>query len=213
MYIISGGGFLWAEVMCRGCVCVCIDQLSARTRFWPGESDAIPYVFLSKQLGLEFNTIIHGYRNCWVKTVDANHVLKSGYFWLSIAVRRKPAPFTDGRSIKNVKSVTATKRAVVFACSRGALVDQSDTFFKRHGSPREVQFFTCVGQGSFNGAWVVSDYFKRTGYQRHASQLWLGHSPWANVTQSVQTLETQRGWCGFSIDAVRSKNHHLINKA
>jgi DNA-binding transcriptional MocR family regulator len=175
-----------ADFLYKGVVDWFLDQLS-QDAILPG--DRMPSLrVLSKQLGLSLNTIIHGYEllseDGWIESRP-----KSGYF-VCHRSETKPALLLTGEALRTL-SRDGTKPAWSCLAHRGALVDQSDTFLAPTVRQEEVHL-PVLGKGHLTARESVSDYLKGLGIKAHASQLWLGHSPLAMFTQSVQTL-TQRG--------------------
>lgn len=139
---------------------------------------------LSKELDLSLNTVIHGYEllssDGWIESRP-----KSGYF-VCHRSDTKPALLLAGETLQKLTG-EGVKSAWSCLAHRGALVDQSDTFLNPVTRQDEVHL-PVLGKGQLAVRESVSDYLKGLGIKAHASQLWLGHSPLAIFTQSVQNL-------------------------
>lgn len=175
-----------ADFLYKGVVDWFLDQMSQEA-IAPG--DKMPSLrALSKQLGLSLNTVIHGYdllsEDGWIESRP-----KSGYF-VCHRSGTKPALLLAGDVLQELAN-DGTKPAWACLAHRAALVDQSDVFLSPSGRLDESHA-PVLGKGHLAVREAVSGYLKELGIKTHASQLWLGHSPLAMFTQSVQTL-TQHG--------------------
>jgi len=175
-----------ADFLYKGVVDWFLDQMSEGA-IAPG--DKMPSLrALSKQLGLSLNTVIHGYEilteEGWIESRP-----KSGYF-VCHRSETKPALLLAGEALVTLDGDGA-KSAWSCLAHRAALVDQSDAFLSPPARQEEVEL-PVLGKGHLTARESVSDYLKGLGVKSHASQLWLGRSPLAMFTQSVQTL-TKRG--------------------
>ncbi|RBO86272.1 DNA-binding transcriptional MocR family regulator [Marinomonas aquiplantarum] len=143
---------------------------------------------LSKQLGLSLNTVIHGYelltKDGWIESRP-----KSGYF-VCHRSEVKPALLLAGES-QHVSTGQETKSAWACLAHHGALVDQANAY-GQSSSKQEDDALPVLGKGHLAVREVVNDYLKDMGIKSRASQLWLGRSPLAMLTQSIQTL-TKKG--------------------
>ncbi len=143
---------------------------------------------LSKQLGLSLNTVIHGYelltKDGWIESRP-----KSGYF-VCHRSEVKPALLLAGESL-HVSTGQDTKSAWACLAHHGALVDQANAY-GQSSSKQEDDALPVLGKGHLAVREVVNDYLKDMGIKSRASQLWLGRSPLAMLTQSIQTL-TEKG--------------------
>ncbi|TYL49303.1 GntR family transcriptional regulator [Marinomonas sp. IMCC 4694] len=143
---------------------------------------------LSKQLGLSLNTVIHGYdilsQEGWIESRP-----KSGYF-VCHRGGAKAALLLAGDEWRELANKGA-QSAWASLAHHAALVDHSDsaltsaTFHDKTNVP-------VLGKGHLAVRESVCDYLKNVGIKAHAAQLWLGQSPLAMFSQSVQTL-TLRG--------------------
>lgn len=175
-----------ADFLYKGVVDWFLDQM-AQDAILPG--DRMPSLrVLSKQLGLSLNTIIHGYEllseDGWIESRP-----KSGYF-VCHRSETKPALLLASEALIKLAN-DGGKPAWSCLAHRGALVDQSDAFLSPTTRQEDVHL-PVLGKGHLTARESVSDYLKGLGIKAHASQIWLGYSPLAMFTQSVQTL-TQRG--------------------
>ncbi|MBR7888093.1 GntR family transcriptional regulator [Marinomonas sp. A79] len=143
---------------------------------------------LSKQLGLSLNTIIHGYEllseEGWIESRP-----KSGYF-VCHRSGNKPALLLAGESLHTLPG-QGTQTAWASLAHHMALVDQGDVLLSPISSSDD-SFLPVLGKGHLATRDQVSEYLKSVSIKTHAAKLWLGNSPLAMFTQSVQTL-TQRG--------------------
>lgn len=175
-----------ADFLYKGVVDWFLDQMSQEA-IVPG--DKMPSLrALSKQLGLSLNTVIHGYEllseDGWIESRP-----KSGYF-VCHRSETKPALLLAGDELRELAK-DGTKPAWSCLAHRAALVDQSDTFLSPAVRQEEVHL-PVLGKGHLAAREAVSEHLKGLGIKAHASHLWLGRSPLAIFTQTVQTL-TQRG--------------------
>ena len=175
-----------ADFLYKGVVDWFLDQMSQEA-IVPG--DKMPSLrALSKQLGLSLNTVIHGYEllseDGWIESRP-----KSGYF-VCHRSDTKPALLLAGDELRELAN-DGTKPAWSCLAHRAALVDQSDAFLSPAARQEEVHL-PVLGKGHLAVREAVSEHLKGLGIKVHASHLWLGHSPLAIFTQTVQTL-TQRG--------------------
>lgn len=175
-----------ADFLYKGVVDWFLDQMSQEA-IVPG--DKMPSLrALSKQLGLSLNTVIHGYEllseDGWIESRP-----KSGYF-VCHRSDTKPALLLAGEALRELAN-DGTKPAWSCLAHRAALVDQSDAFLSPAVRQEEVHL-PVLGKGHLAIREAVNEYLKGLGIKAHASHLWLGHSPLAMFTQTVQTL-TQRG--------------------
>jgi DNA-binding transcriptional MocR family regulator len=175
-----------ADFLYKGVVDWFLDQMSQEV-IVPG--DKMPSLrALSKQLGLSLNTVIHGYEllseDGWIESRP-----KSGYF-VCHRSETKSALFLAGDVLHELAN-EGTKPAWSCLAHRAALVDQSDAFLSPAARQDEVHL-PVLGKGHLAVREAVSEYLKGLGIKAHASHIWLGHSPLAMFTQTVQTL-TQRG--------------------
>ena len=175
-----------ADFLYKGVVDWFLDQMS-QEEMVPG--DRMPSLrALSKELGLSLNTVIHGYEllttDGWIESRP-----KSGYF-VCHRSDSKPALLLAGDSAKALDN-DGNKAAWSCLAHRGALVDQSDAFLAPSSKPDEVHV-PVLGKGHLVVREAVSEYLKTLGIKTHASHIWLGQSPLAIFTQSVQNL-TERG--------------------
>lgn len=171
-----------ADFLYKGVVDWFLDQMSQES-IVPG--DRMPSLrVLSKELGLSLNTVIHGYEllnnDGWIESRP-----KSGYF-VCHRSDTKPALLLAGETL-NKHASEGVKPAWSCLAYRGALVDQSDAFLASITRQEEVPL-PILGKGQLTARESVSDYLKGLGIKAHVSQLWLGHSPLAMFTQSVQSL-------------------------
>lgn len=143
---------------------------------------------LSKQLGLSLNTIIHGYEllseEGWIESRP-----KSGYF-VCHRSGNKPALLLAGDGLHSLPE-QGTQPAWASLAHHVALVDQGDVLLNPISRPDD-SLSPVLGKGHLAVRDQVSEYLKGLSIKTHAAKLWLGHSPLAVFTQSVQTL-TQRG--------------------
>ncbi|MCB5162516.1 GntR family transcriptional regulator [Marinomonas algarum] len=143
---------------------------------------------LAKQLDLSLNTIIHGYEllseEGWIESRP-----KSGYF-VCHRSRSKPALLLAGETFHRLAE-QGTQPAWRCLAHHAALVDQSDDFMAPISRGDRMQL-PVLGKGHLSVREAVSAYLKNVSINVHASKLWLGNSPLAMFTQSVQTL-TQVG--------------------
>ena len=175
-----------ADFLYKGVVDWFLDQVSQEA-IAPG--DRMPSLrALAKQLGLSLNTVIHGYEllseDGWIESRP-----KSGYF-VCHRSDTKPALLLAGDELRELAN-DGTKPAWSCLAHRAALVDQSDAFLSPAARREEVHL-PVLGKGHLAVREAVSEHLKGLGIKVHASHLWLGHSPLAIFTQTVQTL-TQRG--------------------
>ncbi|QRV25637.1 aminotransferase class I/II-fold pyridoxal phosphate-dependent enzyme [Marinomonas foliarum] len=175
-----------ADFLYKGVVDWFLDQMSQEA-IVPG--DKMPSLrALSKQLSLSLNTVIHGYEllseDGWIESRP-----KSGYF-VCHRSETKPALLLAGDSLRELTN-DGTKPAWSCLAHRGALVDQSEAFLNSV-SRQEEDHLPVLGKGHLAAREAVSEHLKGLGIKAHASHLWLGYSPLAMFTQTVQTL-TQRG--------------------
>lgn len=171
-----------ADFLYKGVVDWFLDQMSQES-IVPG--DRMPSLrVLSKELGLSLNTVIHGYelltKDGWIESRP-----KSGYF-VCHRSDTKPALLLAGETLQKLSS-EGVKPAWSCLTHRGALVDQSDAFLNSITRQEDLHL-PVLGKGQLTARESVSEYLKGLGIKAHASQLWLGHSPLAVFTQSVQSL-------------------------
>jgi len=171
-----------AEFLYKGVVDWFLNQISQEL-IVPG--DRMPSLrALSKELDLSLNTVIHGYEllsgDGWIESRP-----KSGYF-VCHRSDTKPALLLAGETLQKLVK-ESVKPAWSCLAHRGALVDQSDVFLNPISRQDEVHL-PVLGKGHLAARESVSDYLKGLGIKAHASQLWLGYSPLAIFTQSVQSL-------------------------
>lgn len=171
-----------ADFLYKGVVDWFLDQMSQES-IVPG--DRMPSLrVLSKELGLSLNTVIHGYellsKDGWIESRP-----KSGYF-VCHRSDTKPALLLAGETLNKLAN-EGVKSAWSCLAHRGALVDQSDVFLNPVTRQDEVNL-PVLGKGQLTARESVSDYLKGLGIKAHASQLWLGYSPLAMFTQSVQSV-------------------------
>ncbi|KZN14506.1 GntR family transcriptional regulator [Marinomonas sp. TW1] len=175
-----------ADFLYKGVVDWFLEQVS-QDALNPG--DKMPSLrALSKQLGLSLNTVIHGYelltKDGWIESRP-----KSGYF-VCHRSEVKPALLLAGES-PHVSTGQDTKSAWACLAHHGALVDQASAYGQT-SSKQEDDALPVLGKGHLSVREVVNDYLKDMGMKSRASQLWLGRSPLAMLTQSIQTL-TEKG--------------------